>query len=110
MGYEVKLYLGEARSFSDESTKWFQTVATVDLAKPYGDLAAFAETKTKEGEKVYIYASDGNTQMTEDCYGMELIAVPAEQVLKLMQREAKRNRGDYDGKGYRRYNMAFPLL
>ncbi len=110
MGYEVKLYLGELSGSRDaDGSSYLSTVASIDLSKPYGNLAAFTETN-KEGDRAYLYGSDGNTRMTEDCYGKQLIAVPAPKVLKIMKDEAKKNRTDYDGNGYRRYNLAIPLL
>ena len=110
MGYEVNMFLGERRRNDDDSERdWFMVVATVDLAKPYGKLAALAYERG-EGDPVFMFASDGNRRLVEDCYGKELVALPAAHVLSIMREELVANKEAYDGAGYRRYELAIPML
>lgn len=110
MGYEVNMFLGERRRYDDDDDKrdYFQVVATIDLCKPYSELERLSESA--QGDPVYMYASDGNRRLVEDCYGRSLVALPAAQVLEVMRKEMKANKNDYDGAGYRRYVMALPML
>jgi len=56
-----------------------------------------------------IFASDGNTVITEDCYGDKLVAIPLKEFLKVLKQDwtddKKRN-----GTPYRRLDWAKILL
>lgn len=107
MGYEVQLFLGERRRFDGEEERkdYFGVVATIDLCVPSDEIKRLCDTP--DGDPVYMYGPDGNTRIVEDSYGHELSAIPAERVLALIK---KANVGSGYPNGYRRYNMAIPLL
>lgn len=104
MGYETKLIIGRKTNmegYKNKDAKFVIVVAEIDLCK-----SVFGGTyidKEQDTEKVYIYASDGDTEIVEDRYGDRLFAVNPKKVLKMMQDANKPEK-------YRRYNAAIPLL
>jgi len=104
MGYETKLIIGtktDMEGLQSEGANWVMEIASIDLCK-----SCFYDTfidREVDTEAVYIYGSDGNTQISKDCYGSTLFAVAPEKVLKMMQDANKIEK-------YRRYNAAIPLL
>jgi hypothetical protein len=104
MGYETKLIIGRKTDMKGNQYKdanFVIQVASIDLCK-----SCFYDTyidKEEDTEKVYIYGSDGNTEINQDSYGSRLFAIAPEKVLKMMQKANRKEK-------YRRYNAAIPLL
>jgi hypothetical protein len=109
MGYETRLYIGEVHnSFIKGSQKntedcdYFGIIAMIDLCKT-GIFTPNNGEPEKNTRKVYIYGTDGDTQITKDCYGDQLFAIEPKDVLQKMIEANKQEK-------YRRYEAAIPLL
>ena len=104
MGYETKLIIGiktDMKGFINKDANFVIEVASIDLSKSH-----FPDTqlnKEEDTELVYIYGSDGNTEIVEDRYGSRLYAIEPNKVLKFMQEHNKKEK-------YRRYTAAIALL
>lgn len=104
MGYETKLFIGrktDMKGFKNKDANFVIEVASIDLSKSH-----FPDTqlnKEEDTELVFIYGSDGNTEIVEDRYGSRLYAVNPKKVLNFMQEHNKKER-------YRRYTAAIALL
>ena len=86
MGYEVRLIAGRTSSitmFSDKTSPvWLQVSMEIELNKiPY----LRKELENLVSEDVYIYASDGDTQIEEDKYGEKLKAYPVDLIVKALR-------------------------
>ena len=100
MGYELKMYLATKHSHSE----YRQVIGTIDLCKlGRGKLADFIQDSKAESEDVFVYASDGNTRITEDSYGDKLWEVDVEKLLPVMVEANKKE-------PYRRFNLAIPMM
>ncbi len=104
MGYETKLIIGKLTDMKGVKNKdcfYVIPIAEIDLCKSvfYGTYI----DKEINTIKVYIYGSDGNTEISKDKYGSQLVANNPKQVLKLMQDANKESK-------YRRYSAAIPML
>lgn len=104
MGYETKLIIGTKTNmygYENKDCLFVIQVASIDLCK-----SCFYDTfidKEKDTEKVFIYATDGDTEITKDEYGSQLVSIEPNKVLEMMVEANK-------VKEYRRYNAAIPLL
>lgn len=104
MGYETKLIIGnltDMKGMENKECFWVKTIAEIDLCK-----SVFFDTyidKELNTTKVYIYGSDGDTEISKDRYGSHLLAIGPKYVLKMMQDAHKESK-------YRRYAAAIPLL
>lgn len=85
MGYETRIYIGEPSSYPDPKNKivWFQVMGMVDCSK-IGYTPVSKEVIAK-GHACYFYGSDGNTRITEDCYGEKCRAVPIALVMESLK-------------------------
>ena len=89
------------KGYQNKDANYVIEIASIDLCK--SDFFDTQLNKEEDTELVYIYASDGNTEITMDCYGSRLYAVNPKKVLKFMQNANKTAK-------YRRYNAAIQLL
>ena len=108
MGYETELLIGKdtGQSFGDEGT-YFQIYAHVDMCK-MGNSSLFDlpwVNNTPEKNKWYFYpvCGDGETMVTEDCYGELLRPVPITDAIHALEK-------DIDNNDYRRFKWALALL
>ena len=111
MGYEIKLVVGnifESEIFREDDMDYLSVIATLDLCKPGN--ATILNLKNGEYQRVYFYADDDNTRVTEDRYNDALYAVPIDIFLTAMQQDFLDSKKDYKGKGYRRFKWAKDLL
>ena len=103
MGYESKLYIVQKH---DEFTKpWYEVLATIDLAKMGYDIfigRAFRNLFTipQDGD---MYGDDGNTNITEDCYGDPVEGALIDDVIDWLKEFTANN-------DYRRANVCLDLL
>jgi len=105
MGYETKLIIGiltDMKGFENKDCDYVSIIAEIDLCKT-GIIPDTYLVKERDTRKVYIYGTDGNTEISKDRYGSQLFAVSPSEVLKLMVKTNKTEK-------YRRYNAAIPLL
>lgn len=104
MGYETELIIGkltDRKGSKNKDCNYVIPIAQIDLCKSvFYDTCLDKETDTN---KVYIYESDGDTEMSKDKYGAQLFAIDPNRVLKMMQDEQIKGK-------YRRYSAAIPLL
>lgn len=99
MGYEVRMYYGE--KLGHVSDGWVSVVGMVDLCKI--GRGKVSEINSKDGPEGFIYADDGNTHITEDCYGSKIRIHPAKDFLKALKADNKVEK-------YRRYDIAIAAL
>lgn len=106
MGYEVKVYVGRVSvsTTRDEQRRWFNTWAMIDICKPGYDSEIYKLSADHDiGEPIYIYGSDGDTEIVEDCYGKRLRAFPLDVALTALETDNGSTR-------YRRFQIAVDLL
>lgn len=104
MGYETKLIIGtktDMKGYENKDANFVIEIASIDLCK--SDFYDTQLNKEEDTELVYIYGSNGNTEITMDCYGSRLYAINPKKVLKFMQNANNTAK-------YRRYNAAIALL
>ena len=81
MGYESKLYVVNKRgSLNGESKQWGEIIAVFNMCK----FGAFNDIFTKETD-CFIYADDGNTEITKDKYGDSLKEASIEKVIEYLE-------------------------
>lgn len=81
MGYESKLYVVDKRgSLKGEGKKWGEVIASFNMCK----FGAFNDIFSKETD-CYIYADDGNTEITEDKYGDTLTEASIKEVIEYLE-------------------------
>lgn len=105
MGYEVKLVLLDKREIHVSETHHYGSViAIIDLSKTSDTVnTGIVEAEVSSGVPIEFYfPGDGDTEVHKDCYGKNLLAIPAQKMLDALN-------ADPDKK-YRRYRMARPLL
>jgi len=90
---------------------WFQIYAEIDLCKWGYQKDAFNDLVTKshdekraKKEVIYFYGTDGNTRITEDCYGAQMFPVPIKDALKALKASEDKSAP------YRRATWAIALL
>ncbi len=103
MGYEIKLHIGTIYKFDHTKRSWFQEIAMVDLCKPGYQSKIFELSTLVEKEKVYLYASNGNTHIIKDMYDKQLTAINAGVVLSTLKEDNQKE-------PYRRFEIAIALL
>lgn len=104
MGYEIKLIIGSTDHVEGEDN-YFMKYAEIDLCKigmnsKLNDLEMFNRS---DKTTWYFYADDGNTKVTEDCYGDKFKALPLSDYIEKLQEDVV----DSD---YRRFKWALSLL
>lgn len=92
MGYESRLYVVDKHKdmkSDDLGLVWATVIAVYDLSKAGEDfvhkVSAFPDTDC------YIFADDGNTEITEDCYGDKLKEIPLNQMISILAYEIGAN-------------------
>lgn len=105
MGYESRLYIVDKHKDmknEDLGLVWSSVIAVYDLSKAgenfVSKVRAFPDTDC------YVYADDGNTQITEDCYGDKLKEIPLNEMIAILAYEIGAN--SY----YRRFKPILALL
>lgn len=102
-GYETRLIIGTLdNAIEVENPKFVSVIAEIDLCNTDVFFDTYLD-KERDTERVFIYASDDETHITQDKYGSPLLAVPPKEVLKLMVAANKEH-------PYRRYQAAIPML
>ena len=91
MGYESKFYVVEKSTIENGGKIWGEVIAMFDMSKlgceTLREIKEFAPTNT------YIYADDGNTRITEDMYGDELIEIPIPDMITILKGMTEREPG-----------------
>lgn len=101
MGYESRLYVVEKTDLSGyehPDHKHAQVVAMFDLSKAGLHSSMFRPTDC------YIYASDGNTEIVDDCYGDPLKELTIPEVITILEKLQS------ECPGYRRWQPCISLL
>jgi len=82
MGYESRLYVVNKRGYvSGETNKqWAEVIAVFNMCK----FGAFNDIFLKETD-CYLYADDGNTEITKDRYGDSLKEASIEDVIAYLE-------------------------
>lgn len=100
MGYESRVYVVNKTSMMDGDNKRYgQIVAMFDICKFNGFDGIF-KTETD----CYIYADDGDTQITKDKYGDPLKEATIDEVINYLEKFAAKQ------KPYRRVTPLLELL
>lgn len=107
MGYEINLHIGRKYNFShEENGEGMTEVAKFDLSKPgSGKLLDLlhVEKNKENATKAYLWASDGDTKLTTDRYGDQLVHIDPKAILKAIRADHKEN-------PYRVYALVIPYL
>lgn len=104
MGYESKLYVVEKSSMIGACGKrWAEVIAVFDICKCY---AVSDVLRGKPQTDCYIFADDGDTEITEDMYGEPLTESEIADVIKIIE-EAQTHEGC---KNYRRLPYVLAAL
>lgn len=102
MGYETKLYVVDKSDHIEQNgLRWGDTIAVFDLCKSY---PVSDKMRHYPPADCYVYADDGNTMITEDCYGEPLREIPLKDTIQIIQEATEQ-----DGY-YRRYAPLLGLL
>lgn len=111
MGYEINVIIGQCIPAENEDLQWLNIIAQYDLCKvDLGDLQSSIKCKGAmflsradiiERNRIYFY--EGDTKITEDKYGEELIAFDPNLLLEVLIEKRKAD-------GYRRYSPLIALL
>lgn len=100
MGYESKLYVVDKHKFND-SYIWGEVIAMYDLCK-VPDVSC--KMRKYPATDCFIYADDGNTEITEDRYGDTMKEIPVADAIRIIENAIERD------PHYRRYNPCLQLL
>lgn len=105
MGYEVKLYAGRVTTQGrDGLGHWLQIWSMFDLCTPGYDSETYKLSADHSiGVPIYFYGTDGNTEITSDCYDKRLKAIPLDDALKALET-------DSGSDSYRRFKIAVDVL
>ena len=100
MGYESKLYVVEKTKVPthNDKYKYAQVIAMFDLCKVGLHRSQFRDTEYA------FYADDGNTLVTEDCYGDSIGELTISEMIKIIEEKQT------DDPGYRRWKPCLALL
>ena len=108
MGYESKLFVVEKSTMCELVSEdfpapmyWGEVIAMFDLCK-LPDLVS-RKLRNYPNTNCYIYADDGNTRITEDCYGDPLAEIPVPDAIRILEEAAEQSY-------YRRYAPCIQLL
>ena len=100
MGYELRLHVGEYHVYDDRV--YFLEIGQLDLCKVgMGELVI---ENDPDAINCFIWASDGNTQLTEDDHGDPIRAIPLKAAILKLKRLVK------VADPYRRYVIALAML
>lgn len=92
MGYESKIYVIRKHKSIHGDKDWDDVIATFDLCK-----MGYDEINGKWFRRLFtepvgtMYADDGNTEITEDCYGDAVEGAPVYDVLLWMSKWLETN-------------------
>lgn len=101
MGYESRLYVVKKTTLPGENNLRFaQKIAVFDLCKVP---AVSDKMRAYKNTDAFIYADDGNTEITEDRYGDVLKEVPLADAIKILEYAAAKD-------DYWRYRPCIALL
>ena len=105
MGYESRFYIVDKTDIKslDGKRYWAQVIAMFDLCKVYAVSSPIQDKYP--ATDAYIYADDGNTEITKDKYGEPLIEIPIDDLIQLIEKVITS-----EGYYYRRYNPFLQLL
>lgn len=106
MGYETTIYVGALPLLRLDSKlgvdrAWLQVMGMVDCSVLHDGLVS--EEVAKKGMPVYFFGTDGDTQITKDRYGTNLVAVPIKHVIEGLKRLLSTNK-------YSRAQHAYDML
>lgn len=108
MGYESKLYVVEKSTMCELVSEdfpapmyWGEVIAVFDLCKLPDSVSR--KLRNYPNTDCYIYAGDGNTRITEDCYGDPLSEIPVPDAIRILKEGASHD-------NYRRYAPCIQLL
>ena len=102
MGYDTKIHVGTKSTLLEPVLlEW----VSMDLGK-LGDSRLYNLKSKYKDTPCAIFASDGDTHITEDCYGDKLIAIPLKEFLKVL----KQDNEDYYKGNHPRVDWAQILL
>lgn len=102
MGYESRLYVvRKTGSFGyNTNLRYAQKIAVFNLCK----VPTVSEKMRKyKSTDAFVYADDGNTEITEDCYGEPLREIPLADAITILENAAERDT-------YWRYRPCIALL
>ena len=100
MGYESKIYVVEKFGVKNNNGKQYgQVIAMYDMCK-FGDFCDIFKTTTD----CFIYADDGDTEITKDKYDMPLMETSINVVIEYLENYVQTQ--DY----YRRINPLLEML
>jgi len=105
MGYESRLYVVDKhKDMKNEDLRlvWASVITVYDLSKAGEDFVS--KVRAFPDTDCYIYADDGNTRITEDCYGDKLKEIPLNEMIAILAYEIGAN--SY----YRRFKPILGLL
>jgi hypothetical protein len=103
VGYETKIYVGTIADWAPPTKvgNYFQVFGMLDCSVIGCDL--ISDEVKAAGIPCYLYGSDGNTEITEDCYGERCKAVPIASVIEVLKALLKREK-------YSRARWAYDML
>ncbi len=103
MGYECRLYIVQkTTSMSYNSNlRWAEKIAVFDLGKVH---AVSIKMRAYSATDAFIYADDGNTEITMDDYGKPLTEIPVSDAIRIL--EYAKSTEDY----YWRYSPCIAFL
>ncbi len=109
MGYESRFYVVEKSLVSDpDDGRWAEVVAEYNLAKCY---EVSDKIRNYPITDCYIYATDGNTRIKEDCYGEPLREIPLTDLIQIVTDAMNKDTDPESGKlPYRRFQPLLSLL
>lgn len=84
MGYESRLYVVRKTGYFGYNTnlRYAQKIAVFNLCK----VPTVSEKMRKyKSTDAFVYADDGNTEITEDCYGEPLREIPLADAIKILE-------------------------
>ncbi len=105
MGYETKLIIGtltDMKGHTNKDCDYVIPIAEINLCKTDCFVDTYID-REKDNHKVYVYGTDGDTEISKDRYDSQLFAINPDAVLNAMVTANKKNQ-------YRRYQAAIPLL
>lgn len=103
MGYESRLYVvrkSKNQTSPESGLRWAEEIAVFDLSKVP---AVSDKMRACKNTDAFIYADDGNTEITEDRYGEALKEIPLADAVKILEDAATKD-------DYWRYRPCIALL
>lgn len=102
MGYEIRLYIVRKTTSFDcnVNLRWAEKIAVFDLGKVP---AVSDKMRAYSATDAFVYADDGNTEITEDDYGEPLTEIPVSDAITILENAAERD-------NYWRYKPCIALL